>query len=199
MLQTTYELPELDYAENALEPHIDAQTMNIHRTKHHNTYLTKLKELDIFDPNVPIETLLTKYPDHAGMQNHGGGYYNHCYFWKMLSPSSSKTPDGELAEAIDKKWGSFDAFKKEFGEKAAGQFGSGWAWLVKNKQTSELSIIQRANQNHPDVGNSTPILGIDVWEHAYYLEYQNKRPDYIAAFWNVINWDFCKEQFAVKE
>lgn len=196
MLETTYELPELDYPEDALEPYIDAKTMNEHRTKHHQAYLNKLKALDIFDASESIETLLTKYPDHAGMQNQGGGYYNHCYFWKMLSPESSKTPSGELKSAIESKWGSFENFQKEFENAAATQFGSGWAWLVKSKSSQELSIIQRANQNHPDVGNSIPILGLDIWEHAYYLKYQSRRPEYIKSFWNIVNWDFCAKQFA---
>lgn len=196
-----FELPPLPYAENALEPHIDAQTMNIHHTKHHNGYVTKLnnavqgtdaegKSLEELMANV------SKYP--KGVRNNGGGHYNHSLFWSIMTPNGGGSPTGALLSAIDKKFGSFDKFKEDFTNAALTRFGSGWAWLcVDNK--GELFITSTPNQDNPvmDIAEErgTPILGIDVWEHAYYLKYQNKRPDYVAAFWNVINWGEVEKRF----
>lgn len=192
-MKDEYVLPKLPYAYDALEPHIDAKTMEIHHTKHHATYLHKL--LDVFgneEPKVPLKKLLLM-DDRPAVQNHGGGFYNHSLFWKMMSPKGGGKPTGELLKALEKKWGNYEAFQKEFSDKALTLFGSGWTWLVKCGP--ELKIIQKPNQNHPDIGTCTPILGLDVWEHAYYLKYQNRRPEYVAAFWNVVNWHFCEEHF----
>ncbi|NPC93324.1 superoxide dismutase [Bacillus sp. WMMC1349] len=190
-----YKLPELPYAYDALEPHIDKETMNIHHTKHHNTYVTKLndavagiQELE----NKSVEKLvanLDAVPEdiRTAVRNNGGGHANHSLFWKLLSPNGGGAPSGELQEAITNKFGSFDQFKEEFANAAAGRFGSGWAWLVVNN--GELEITSTPNQDSPLSEGKTPILGLDVWEHAYYLNYQNRRPDYIKAFWNVVNWD----------
>ncbi|MDA1474828.1 superoxide dismutase SodA [Bacillus changyiensis] len=190
-----YKLPELPYAYDALEPHIDKETMNIHHTKHHNTYVTKLndavagiQELE----NKSVEKLvanLDAVPENirTAVRNNGGGHANHSLFWKLLSPNGGGAPSGELKEAITNKFGSFDQFKEEFANAAAGRFGSGWAWLVVNN--GELEITSTPNQDSPLSEGKTPILGLDVWEHAYYLNYQNRRPDYIKAFWNVVNWD----------
>ena len=193
MNTTTYELPSLPYAYDALEPFIDATTMEIHHTKHHMAYLNNLKAVEGVDLTKSIEELLlsdTRKP----VQNNGGGFYNHSLFWQMMSPKGVRKPEGNLLSAIEKKWGNFETFQEEFAKAGATQFGSGWAWLLK-KQDGTLEIIQRANQDHPIVEGTLPILGIDVWEHAYYLHYQNKRPDYIKAWWNVVNWDFVKERF----
>ncbi|MDL4841533.1 superoxide dismutase SodA [Aquibacillus rhizosphaerae] len=190
-----FELPELPYAYDALEPHIDKETMNIHHTKHHNTYVTKLngaleghsdlenKSLDelLSDLNSIPESIRT------AVRNNGGGHANHSLFWTLLSPNGGGEPTGELASKINDKFGSFDKFKEEFAAAGAGRFGSGWAWLIVNN--GELEIISTPNQDTPVMEGKAPILGLDVWEHAYYLKYQNKRPDYIAAFWNVVNWD----------
>lgn len=189
-----FELPKLDYAYNALEPYVDAQTMEIHHTKHHGAYTSKLNaaiegtELE----NKSIEDILSSISkSSAAVRNNGGGFYNHNLFWKIMSPSGGGTPSGELLDAINKYFGSFDKFKEDFSNAAATRFGSGWAWLVK--KGDELVVTSTPNQDNPlmDLADvkGTPILGLDVWEHAYYLKYQNKRPDYIAAFWNVINWD----------
>ncbi|MBU8788345.1 MULTISPECIES: superoxide dismutase SodA [Bacillus] len=190
-----YKLPELPYAYDALEPHIDKETMNIHHTKHHNTYVTKLNEAvagkqDLESKSVEeLVSNLDAVPEdiRTAVRNNGGGHANHSLFWKLLSPNSGGAPTGELAEAIDKKFGSFDQFKEQFANAAAGRFGSGWAWLVVNN--GELEITSTPNQDSPLSEGKTPILGLDVWEHAYYLNYQNRRPDYIKAFWNVVNWD----------
>lgn len=189
-----YELPELPYPYNALEPFIDAKTMEIHHTKHHQTYLNNLKAVEGVDLNKSIEELLlsdTRKP----VQNNGGGFYNHCLFWQMMSPSGKRQPDKGLLSAIEKKWGSFEKFQEEFTKAGLTQFGSGWAWLLKKKDGS-LEIIQRPNQDHPLVEGTLPILGLDVWEHAYYLHYQNRRPDYIKAWWNVVNWDFVQKRYS---
>ncbi|MEC0712373.1 superoxide dismutase SodA [Bacillus haynesii] len=190
-----YKLPELPYAYDALEPHIDKETMNIHHTKHHNTYVTKLNEAvagkqDLESKSVEeLVANLDAVPENirAAVRNNGGGHANHSLFWTLLSPNGGGAPTGELAEAINSKFGSFDQFKEDFAAAAAGRFGSGWAWLVVNN--GELEITSTPNQDSPLSEGKTPILGLDVWEHAYYLNYQNRRPDYIKAFWNVVNWD----------
>lgn len=188
-----YELPELPYAYNALEPFIDAKTMEIHHTKHHLTYLNNLKAVEGVDLSKSVEDLLLSDTRKA-VQNNGGGFYNHCLFWQMMSPSGSRRAQKHLLAAIEKKWGSFEAFQEEFTKAGLTQFGSGWAWLLKKKDGS-LEIIQRPNQDHPLVEGTYPLLGLDVWEHAYYLHYQNRRPDYIKAWWNVVNWDFVQKRF----
>lgn len=189
-----FELPRLDYAYNALEPHIDARTMEIHHTKHHAAYTTNLNNAiagsDLEGSS--IEDILSKVSGlSTAIRNNGGGFYNHNLFWKVMTPSGGGQPTGDLADAIAKNFGSFDNFKDEFSKAAATRFGSGWAWLV-NTGTG-LKVTSTPNQDNPlmDLAEvkGTPILGLDVWEHAYYLHYQNRRPDYIAAFWNVINWD----------
>ncbi|MCI4128825.1 superoxide dismutase SodA [Bacillus haynesii] len=190
-----YKLPELPYAYDALEPHIDKETMNIHHTKHHNTYVTKLNDAVAGKQDLETKSVeelvanLDAVPENirAAVRNNGGGHANHSLFWKLLSPNGGGAPTGELAEAINSKFGSFDQFKEDFAAAAAGRFGSGWAWLVVNN--GELEITSTPNQDSPLSEGKTPILGLDVWEHAYYLNYQNRRPDYIKAFWNVVNWD----------
>lgn len=193
-----FELPKLEYAYDALEPHIDKETMEIHHTKHHNTYVTKLNDAVVgteFE-NVSIEDLMKRIDEvpadkKTAVVNNGGGHYNHSLFWTLLAPG--KEAKGEVVDAIESKFGSLDAFKQEFADAAAGRFGSGWAWLVVNN--GELEVTSTPNQENPLMEGKTPILGLDVWEHAYYLNYQNKRPDYIAAFWNVVNWDKVNELY----
>ncbi|RHW38530.1 superoxide dismutase [Lysinibacillus yapensis] len=196
-----YELPQLTYSYDALEPHIDAKTMEIHHTKHHNTYVTNLNaavegtefaEKDLLDLISNIDALPAD--KQTAVRNNGGGHANHTLFWEILAPGGSNTPSGELASAIDAKFGSLDAFKDEFVKAATGRFGSGWAWLVVDG--GELAITSTPNQDSPVMEGKTPILGLDVWEHAYYLNYQNRRPDYISAFWNVVNWDVVAEKYA---
>lgn len=196
-----FELPSLPYAENALEPHIDAQTMNIHHTKHHNAYVTNLnKALEGSDSEgKSLEELMKSISNLSpAVRNNGGGHFNHSLFWTILSPNGGGTPGGELLAAIDKKFGSFDNFKTEFSNAAATRFGSGWAWLCVDN-SGGLFVTSTPNQDNPvmDVAEKqgTPILGLDVWEHAYYLKYQNKRPDYIAAFWNVVNWGEVEKRY----
>jgi len=199
--QMAYKLPELPYAYDALEPHIDKETMNIHHTKHHNTYVTNVNNaLEGHDDLAAksVEELisdLNAVPENirTAVRNNGGGHANHTFFWNILSPNGGGNPTGALAEAIDKKFGSFDAFKEEFAKAAATRFGSGWAWLVSNN--GELEIMSTPNQDSPLMEGKTPILGLDVWEHAYYLNYQNRRPDYVSAFWNVVNWDEVSKNF----
>lgn len=197
-----FELPSLPYSENALEPHIDAQTMNIHHTKHHNAYVTKLNDAiagtDAAGKSIDeIIANISKYP--TAVRNNGGGHYNHSLFWTILSPNGGGTPGGDLLSAIDKKFGSFDSFKQEFSTAAATRFGSGWAWLSVDS-SGGIFVSSTPNQDSPamDVAEQkgAPILGLDVWEHAYYLHYQNRRPDYIAAFWNVINWGEVEKRYA---
>lgn len=193
-----FELPKLNYDYNALEPHIDARTMEIHHSKHHNGYTTKLNnaiegtEL----ANHSIEDILKNISKHStGVRNNGGGFYNHSLFWNIMSPNGGGHPSGALADKINEAFGSFDKFKEEFSNAAATQFGSGWAWLCV--ENGKLSVCSTPNQDNPlmDVTecNGTPILGIDVWEHAYYLNYQNRRPDYIEAFFNVVDWKQVEE------
>jgi Fe-Mn family superoxide dismutase len=195
-----FELPKLPYDFNALEPHIDAKTMEIHHGKHHNGYVTNLNNAiagtDMEGKS--LEELMKVAGSNAAVRNNGGGHYNHSLFWTVLSPKGGGSPSGELAAAIDAKFGSLDAFKEEFGKAAATRFGSGWAWL--SVANGELVVSSTPNQDNPlmDVADvkGTPILGLDVWEHAYYLNYQNRRPDYVSAFWNVVNWDEVAKRYA---
>ena len=198
----SFVLPALPYASDALEPHIDKMTMEIHHGKHHQAYVDNLnKALAGTDgANASIEDIIkniSKYP--MAVRNNGGGHFNHSLFWSIMSPNGGGAPSGELAAAIDKEFGSFDEFKKKFAEAGATRFGSGWAWLSV-KPDGNLCVCSTPNQDNPmmDIAEcpGTPILGMDVWEHAYYLKYQNKRPDYIAAFWNVINWSAVAERYA---
>ncbi|MBU8905713.1 superoxide dismutase SodA [Desertibacillus haloalkaliphilus] len=197
-----YELPNLPYDFNALEPHIDEETMKIHHGKHHNTYVTKLNgALEGHDElaSKSVEDLVSNLdavPENirTAVRNNGGGHANHTLFWQILSPNGGGEPTGELAEAINSTFGSLDKFKEEFAAAAAGRFGSGWAWLIVDN--GNLAITSTPNQDTPLMEGKTPILGLDVWEHAYYLNYQNRRPDYIAAFWNVVNWDEVSKRFA---
>ncbi|MFM6954086.1 MAG: superoxide dismutase [Sphingobacteriaceae bacterium] len=197
-----FELPALSYATDALEPHIDKMTMEIHHGKHHQAYVDNLnKALAGTDSaNAKIEDILksiSKFP--MAVRNNGGGHYNHSLYWSIMSPNGGGTPSGDLAKAIDTAFGSFDEFKKKFAEAGTTRFGSGWAWLCL-KADGSLCVCSTPNQDNPlmDIAEcpGTPILGMDVWEHAYYLKYQNKRPDYIAAFWNVVNWTAVAERFA---
>lgn len=198
----TYQLPSLTYSFEALEPHIDALTMQIHHDKHHNTYVTNLnaaveKHPELFDKSVEeLVADLAAVPEdiRTAVRNNGGGHANHSLFWSILAPNAGGEPTGELAEAINATFGSFEDFKKAFAAAAATRFGSGWAWLVVNN--GKLEVTSTPNQDSPLSEGKTPILGLDVWEHAYYLNYQNRRPDYIAAFWNVVNWDEVARLYA---
>jgi Fe-Mn family superoxide dismutase len=202
-----YTLPALPYAYNALEPHIDARTMEIHHTKHHQAYINNVNsaiagtELE----KLPVEQLIAdlgKVPEDKRMavRNNGGGHANHSLFWTIMGPKAGGAPSGDLAAAISSSFGSFENFKEQFGKAATTRFGSGWAWLVV--AGGKLAIGSTANQDSPLMGQAiagltgTPILGLDVWEHAYYLNYQNRRPDYITAFWNVVNWNEVAKRFA---
>lgn len=192
-----FELPQLSYAYDALEPHIDARTMEIHHSKHHQGYTTKLNAAieGTSDEGSSIEDIL-KGDLSPAVRNNGGGYYNHCLFWEVMSPNGGGNPEGELADMINSAFGSFDEFKNQFSQAAATQFGSGWAWLCY--KNGALEICSTPNQDNPLMTNvgcgGTPILGLDVWEHAYYLNYQNRRPDYINAFFNVIDWNKVQEK-----
>jgi Fe-Mn family superoxide dismutase len=199
-----YTLPDLPYPHDALEPHIDARTMEIHHGKHHNAYVTNLNNAIAGNPALeakPIEALIANLdavPESArtAVRNNGGGHANHSLFWTVMSPDGGDTPTGELASAIDATFGSFDAFKEAFTKAATTRFGSGWAWLVV-KGDGSLAITSTPNQDSPLMdGSGTPVLGLDVWEHAYYLHYQNRRPDYIAAFWNVVDWPAVAARYA---
>ena len=191
-----FKLPELGYAYDALEPHIDARTMEIHHTKHHATYTNNLNAalekhvaLHGRDAEDLVRNLSTLPEDiRTAVRNNGGGFINHTLFWQIMRPGGSNKPSGELAKEIDSTFGSFDAFKESLTKAATTRFGSGWGWLVRDK-SGKLQVVSTANQDNPVTDGQTPILGIDVWEHAYYLKYQNRRPDYIAAWWNVVNWD----------
>ena len=197
-----FELPSLPYALNALEPHIDARTMEIHHGKHHNAYVTNLNAAiagtDLEGKS--LEELMKVAGSNAAVRNNGGGHWNHSLFWQILSPTGGGLPTGALAAAIDAKFGSFDSFKETFNKAGATRFGSGWAWLCVDTK-KELCVCSSPNQDNPlmDVSDcpGTPILGLDVWEHAYYLHYQNRRPDYIAAFWNLVNWEEVSKRYAV--
>ena len=195
-----YTLPDLPYAFDALEPHIDARTMEIHHDKHHAAYVNNvnaaLEGTDLAD--LPVEELLQsldRVPDDKrnAVRNNGGGHYNHSLFWNLLSPKGGGAPAGDIASVMTGTFGSFDAFKEKFAGAATGRFGSGWAWLVKDG-AGKFEILSTANQDTPIMEGKKAILGLDVWEHAYYLKYQNRRPDYIAAWWNVINWDEVNKQ-----
>jgi len=195
-----YVLPQLTYAYDALEPHIDAKTMEIHHSKHHNTYVTNLNaavegtefaEKDINDLIANIDALPAD--KQTAVRNNGGGHANHSLFWEVIAPGGSNTPVGEVAKAIDAKFGSFDAFKEEFAKAATTRFGSGWAWLIVDGDS--VAVTSTPNQDSPVMEGKKPVLGLDVWEHAYYLNYQNRRPDYIGAFWNVVNWDVVEAKF----
>ncbi len=196
-----FELAPLPYATNALEPHIDARTMEIHHGKHHAAYTTNLNNAIAGSPmeSKSIETLLREHSDVPAVRNNGGGFYNHNLFWSIMAPGAGGTPSGELAAAIDRDLGGFDSFKEAFAKAAATRFGSGWAWLCVHKG-GKLEVCSTPNQDNPLMPNSgctgMPILGLDVWEHAYYLMYQNRRPDYIAAFWNVVNWTAVANLYA---
>ncbi|EOT41034.1 superoxide dismutase [Enterococcus dispar] len=196
-----YTLPELPYAFDALEPYIDVETMHLHHDKHHNTYVTNLNAALEKYPELAEKSVeeLIAYMDEipadirTAVQNNGGGHANHTFFWEIMAPNAGGTPTGALKDAIDETFGSFEDFKSEFKTAATGRFGSGWAWLVVNN--GKLSIMSTANQDSPLMEGKTPIIGLDVWEHAYYLKYKNVRPDYIAAFWEVVNWDKANEHF----
>ncbi|MGG0573671.1 superoxide dismutase SodA [Priestia aryabhattai] len=196
-----YKLPELPYAYDALEPHIDKETMNIHHTKHHNTYVTNLNaavegKADLESKSIEeLISNLDAVPEdiRTAVRNNGGGHANHSLFWTILCPNGGGAPTGELADAITSKFGSFDQFKEEFANAAKTRFGSGWAWLVVNN--GQLEVTSTPNQDSPLMEGKTPILGLDVWEHAYYLNYQNRRPDYISAFFNVVKWDEVAKRY----
>ena len=196
-----FELPNLPYAEDALEPYIDAQTMNIHRTKHHQTYITNLNAAIEKHPDLAGKSLedllsdLNAIPEDIRMavRNHGGGTWNHNLFWEIMGPKMAGSPSGELTQALDAAFGSLDAFKEEFTKAATTRFGSGWAWLVQ--KGDGLAVVSTANQDTPLSEGATPILGLDVWEHAYYLKYQNRRPEYISNWWNVVNWAAVADRF----
>lgn len=197
----SFQLPDLPYAHDALEPNIDARTMEIHHGKHHAGYTNNLNnaiagtEME----GKSIEELLASHTDNNAVRNNGGGYYNHDLFWKVMSPNGGGEPTGELADAINAAYGSFDAFKEAFSKAAATRFGSGWSWLCV-LPGGKVEVCSSPNQDNPLMPNvgcgGTPILGLDVWEHAYYLNYQNRRPDYISAFFNVINWDEVSRRYA---
>lgn len=196
-----YELPPLPYAFDALEPHIDAQTMEIHHDRHHATYVNNLNAaLEGHDDlsSKSVEDLISNLdavPENirTAVRNNGGGHANHSLFWTILSPNGGGNPTGEVADAINESFGSYEKFKEEFAKAAAGRFGSGWAWLIVDN--GKLAITSTPNQDSPLMEGKTPILGLDVWEHAYYLKYQNKRPDYIQAFFNIINWDEVNRRY----
>ncbi len=197
-----FELPALPYATDALEPHIDKATMEIHHGKHHNAYVTNLNNAiaGTEGESKGLEEILASISKYApAVRNNGGGHYNHDLFWKVIGPNAGGQPTGELADAINAAFGSFEDFKKKFSDAGATRFGSGWAWLSVGAD-GKLQVSSTPNQDNPlmDVADvkGTPILGLDVWEHAYYLNYQNRRPDYIAAFWNVVNWDAVAERYA---
>jgi len=195
-----FELPELPYAYDALEPSIDKETMTIHHTKHHKGYTDKLNNaLDSDNQGKSIEEIIKNISNYSGaVRNNGGGFYNHSIFWQIMGPNGGGQPSGALGSAIESSFGSFDSFKEEFGNAAATRFGSGWAWLIV-KSDGSLAITSTPNQDNPlmDIADEhgIPILGLDVWEHAYYLKYQNKRPDYINNFWNIVNWDKVSEYY----
>ncbi|HGF7808677.1 superoxide dismutase [Enterococcus faecium] len=197
----TYTLPDLPYAYDALEPYIDEETMHLHHDKHHNTYVTNLNAAIEKYPELGEKTIEELLSDmdaiptdiKTAVRNNGGGHANHSFFWEIMAPNAGGEPTGEIKEAINEAFGAFSSFKEEFKKAAAGRFGSGWAWLVM--ENGKLAITSTANQDSPLMEGKTPILGLDVWEHAYYLKYKNVRPDYIAAFWNVINWDEVNKRF----
>lgn len=197
-----FTLPALAYAYNALEPHIDARTMEIHHTKHHQAYITNLNNAlkGTSYEGKSLEELMSMMSTlSAAVRNNGGGHFNHSLFWEVIAPNAGGAPTGDLAEAITKQFGSFEAFKEEFAKAATTRFGSGWAWLCV-KADNSLCVCSTPNQDNPSMDIAecpgTPILGLDVWEHAYYLNYQNRRPDYISAFWNIVNWSAVASKYA---
>jgi len=195
-----FKLPDLPYAYESLEPHIDTQTMRIHHDKHHAAYVKKLNEAVASQPELgemQIEEILKNLdkvnePIRKAVRNQGGGHYNHSLFWQMMKPKVGREPTGDLARAISAKFGSFGEFQTKFSKEAAGVFGSGWAWLILNGK--ELEIDSTSNQDNPISQGKIPLLGLDVWEHAYYLKNQNRRPEYITAWWNIVNWDFVGDR-----
>ncbi|MGC8916879.1 MAG: superoxide dismutase [Thermoanaerobaculum sp.] len=196
---SVHQLPPLPYAYDALEPYIDTQTMQIHHTKHHQAYVDNLNKAVTGSPveSWSLEELIAKLPQvpeniRTAVRNHGGGHLNHSLFWKMMAPNAGGAPQGELAQAIANAFGSFESFKEKFTAAAMGRFGSGWAWLVV-KPSGSLDVYSTANQDSPLTDGDKPILGVDVWEHAYYLKYQNRRNEYVQAWWNVVNWGFVAE------
>lgn len=196
---SAHQLPPLPYAYDALEPYIDTQTMQIHHTKHHQAYVDNLNKAIVDSPvaSWSLEELIAKLhqvPEaiRTAVRNHGGGHWNHSLFWQMMAPNAGGTPSGELAQAIANAFGSFESFKEKFTAAALGRFGSGWAWLVV-KPSGQLEVTSTANQDSPLTDGDRPILGVDVWEHAYYLKYQNRRNEYVQAWWNVVNWAFVGE------
>lgn len=198
-----FELPKLNYAFNALEPSIDARTMEIHHDKHHQAYVTNLNNAiaGTDAENMSIEDICKNISKFAApVRNNGGGHYNHSLFWELMAPNAGGAPTGELAEAINATFGSFDEFKTKFAAAGATRFGSGWAWLIKTDD-GKLAICSTPNQDNPLMNiaevKGFPLLGCDVWEHAYYLHYQNRRPDYITAWWNVVNWDMVAKRYAM--
>lgn len=201
-ITVAHQLPALPYPANALEPFIDEQTMNIHHDRHHNTYVTNLNTALESAPELQsksVEELLSHLDEvpesiRTAVRNNGGGHTNHSLFWTIIGPGAGGAPSGPIASAIDRELGGFDKFKEDFAKAATTRFGSGWAWLVVGKD-GKLAITSTPNQDSPLSEGLTPILGLDVWEHAYYLKYQNKRPDYIAAFWNVVNWDEVNKRY----
>ena len=196
-----FSLPALPYAYDALEPHIDARTMEIHHTKHHQAYVNNLNAAIEKAPELQGKSLdelmrrINSAPDavRAAVRNNGGGHWNHTMFWELMAPNKGGEPTGKLADAIKSAFGDFSKFKEQFAAAGAGRFGSGWAWLLNDG--GKLSITSTPNQDNPLMDGKTAILGLDVWEHAYYLQYQNRRPDYIAAWWNVVNWDAVAKRF----
>lgn len=196
-----YALPELPYDYNALEPHIDEETMRIHHDKHHNAYVTNLNAAVENHPELASKSVdelvadLDAVPEaiRTAVRNNGGGHANHTFFWEVMGPNAGGAPTGPIAAAIDEAFGSFEAFQAEFNKAAATRFGSGWAWLVVNN--GKLEVVSTANQDTPASEGKTPVLALDVWEHAYYLKYRNVRPDYISAFWNVVNWDVVNKHY----
>jgi len=198
-----YELPKLPYPNDALEPHIDAKTMEIHHDKHHQAYITNLNKAIEGKPGLEgksIEDLisnLNSVPEdiRTAVRNNGGGHANHSFFWQIMGPNGGGEPTGKLADDIKGAFGSFDAFKEKMADAGVKRFGSGWAWLIKNKN-GKLEIVSTANQDSPLMDGNTPVLGVDVWEHAYYLNYQNRRPDYLKAWWNTVNWAEVSKRYA---
>jgi Fe-Mn family superoxide dismutase len=193
-----YEVPDLPYDYDALEPHIDEATMRVHHDKHHQAYVDKanaaLEGSEWADKDVDeVLRNLDKVPNAGAVKNNAGGHANHAFFWQIMSPDGGGEPSGALADAINEKFGSFDSFKEEFKNAGIGQFGSGWAWLVHTD--AGIEVTSTPNQDSPISSGNTPLLGADVWEHAYYLKYQNKRPDYLDAFWNVVNWDEVSRRY----
>lgn len=204
----SYSLPSLEYSVDALEPHVDARTMEIHHGKHHQTYIDKLNgaiegHSELGEKSInDLITNLSDLPEsmQTAVRNNGGGHFNHTFFWQCVSPNGGGTPSGELSNAIDATFGSFDAFKNEFLQAAITRFGSGWAWLIKQEDGS-LAVTSSPNQDNPLMQGitdhcGTPIIGLDVWEHAYYLNYQNRRPDYVTGFWNVVDWERANSLFS---